>query len=80
MPFQKTSTSETEDIDYMTKEWPKNRDEISIAIALDHYELAEISLLRPKQEGFEAQDIENLKLIEAITAPVIPHYWHEYAV
>ena len=73
----KASISDIEAIGYLTDNWPKERDEISIAMLLKDGAVAEISLLRPYSGGFKHSDLEILRQLEPMLGAMIRNFWDE---
>ena len=72
----KATASASEEIGYITDDWPKGMEEVLIAMALPDGEMGEISLLRPvRRGGFGAGDLETLEAIRPTLAAAFARYW-----
>ena len=73
----KASIADTEEIGYVTDDWPKQREEVSIAILLAGGAVAEMSLLRPNSGGFKHADLETLRGLEPILGALMRNFWND---
>ncbi|GMQ95953.1 MAG: helix-turn-helix transcriptional regulator [Gammaproteobacteria bacterium] len=68
--------SATEELGYVTDDWPQGMEEINVVVELPGRELAEISLMRPiRKGGFADADILALGEITPLVAAVYRRYW-----
>ncbi|MCK5363807.1 MAG: helix-turn-helix transcriptional regulator [Gammaproteobacteria bacterium] len=68
--------SATEELGYVTNDWPQGMEEINVAVELPGRELAEISLMRPVHKGgFSDADLCALGDITPLIAAVYRRYW-----
>ncbi len=68
--------SATEELGYVTDDWPQGMEEINVVVELPGRELAEISLMRPiRKGGFSDADILALGEITPLVAAVYRRYW-----
>lgn len=68
--------STTEELGYVTDDWPQGMEEVNVAVELPGRELAEISLMRPvRKGGFCEADIRALGEIAPLIAAVYRRYW-----
>jgi len=68
--------SATEELGYVTDDWPQGMEEINVVVELPGRELAEISLMRPiRKGGFSDADILALSGIAPLVAAVYRRYW-----
>ena len=68
--------SATEELGYVTNDWPQGMEEINVVVELPGRELAEISLMRPVQKGgFCDADLRALGDIAPLIAAVYRRYW-----
>lgn len=72
----KVRLSESEEIGYVTHDWPRGMEEAVVAIELPNGDLGEISLLQPvRLGGFGDRDLELLRDIEPMIGAVYRRYW-----
>jgi len=72
----KVTLSESEEIGYVTHDWPRGMEEAVVAIELPDGDLGEISLLQPvRLGGFSDRDLELLRAIEPMIGSVYRRYW-----
>ncbi len=70
------SLAATEELGYVTNDWPQGMEEINVVVELPGRELAEISLMRPVQKGgFCDADLRALGDIAPLIAAVYRRYW-----
>jgi len=68
--------SVSEELGYLTDDWPQGMEEVTLAVELPGRELAEISLMRPVHKGgFSEHDIGVLDTIAPLIAAVYRRYW-----
>jgi DNA-binding CsgD family transcriptional regulator len=68
--------SATEELGYVTNDWPQGMEEVNVVVELPGRELAEISLMRPMRKGgFSDADIAALGEITPLVAAVYRRYW-----
>jgi DNA-binding CsgD family transcriptional regulator len=68
--------SATEELGYVTEDWPRGMEEVNFAIELPGRELAEISLMRPVSKGgFSENDLRALREMAPVVAAVYRRYW-----
>ncbi len=68
--------STTEELGYVTNDWPQGMEEINVVVELPGRELAEISLMRPvRKGGFCDADLRALGDIAPLIAAVYRRYW-----
>jgi DNA-binding CsgD family transcriptional regulator len=68
--------SATEELGYVTNDWPQGMEEINVVVELPGRELAEISLMRPvRKGGFCDADLRALGDIAPLIAAVYRRYW-----
>ena len=68
--------SATEELGYLTNDWPQGMEEIDVAVELPGRELAEIALMRPvRKGGFSEADVGALVAIAPLIAAVYRRYW-----
>lgn len=72
----KVTLSESEEIGYVTHDWPRGMEEAVVAIELPDGDLGEISLLQPiRRGGFSDRDLDLLRAIEPMIGAVYRRYW-----
>ena len=72
----KMSISDSEEIGYITNDWPRGMEELVIMIELPASSLGEISLLQPVAlGGFSGDDMRTLQGIEPVIAAAFRHFW-----
>jgi len=68
--------SATEELGYLTNDWPQGMEEINVVVELPGRELAEISLMRPvRAGGFDDADLRALGEIAPLIGAVYRRYW-----
>jgi len=68
--------SATEELGYLTHDWPQGMEEINLVVELPGRELAEISLMRPvRAGGFDDADLCALGEIAPLIGAVYRRYW-----
>ena len=68
--------SATEELGYLTNDWPQGMEEINVVVELPGRELAEISLMRPvRAGGFDDADLCTLGEIAPLIGAVYRRYW-----
>jgi len=68
--------SATEELGYLTNDWPQGMEEINVAVELPGRELAEISLMRPvRTGGFGDADLRALGEIAPLIGAIYRRYW-----
>lgn len=68
--------SATEELGYLTNDWPQGMEEINLVVELPGRELAEISLMRPvRAGGFDDADLRALGEIAPLIGAVYRRYW-----
>ncbi len=70
------SLAATEELGYVTNDWPQGMEEINVVVELPGRELAEISLMRPvRKGGFCDADLRALGEITPLITAVYRRYW-----
>ena len=78
------SPRSTEEIGYVTENWPEGMEEVEIVVALEGGALeggtvAEICLLRPlKDHGFSDGELRRLSAVEPVIGAVLRRYWADF--
>ncbi len=69
----------TEEIGYITEDWPKDLEEIDIAIHLDSDVIGEISLYRAiRDRGFADDELARLSMATPLIAALLKRYWSRF--
>ncbi len=72
----KMSISDSEEIGYITNDWPRGMEEVVMMIELPASSFGEISLLQPVAlGGFSDDDMRLLRETEAVIAAAFRHFW-----
>jgi len=75
----KVSPSETEEIGYVTDNWPKAMEEMNIAVSVQDGMLAEITLSRSHSgPGFSAGDVAAVSMIFPAIAAILRRHWVDF--
>ena len=66
----------SEEIGYITEDWPESLEEIDIAITLETDVVCELSLYRSlRGRGFADDELARLSLVIPVIAALLRHYW-----
>ncbi len=71
------SLSADEEIGFVTENWPVEMEELEIAVTLDANCQAEITLSRPRHDGFDDADVARVAAVFPVIAAVLRRHWKE---
>lgn len=71
------SASAEEEIGFVTENWPVEMEELEIAVTLEGNCQAEITLSRPRHDGFDDADVARVSAVFPVIAAVMRRHWKE---
>ncbi|RQT95236.1 LuxR family transcriptional regulator [Burkholderia cenocepacia] len=72
--------SEKEEMRYITRGWPEQREELLLLVELSEGDMAEMSFLRPNSSsGFEAREVSNLEMAAPFLSAITRANWARFA-
>lgn len=70
----------SEEIGYITDDWPVGMEEVDIAVTLDRQTTGEISIYRPAGKGgFEEDQLDRLRLVHPVVTACFKAFWSKHA-